>query len=280
MKVHYISIGGSVMHQLVIALKRKGYEVTGTDDEIFEPGYFNLLREGLLPQRMGWNPDLIVADTNAVIAGMHAKDDNPDIGKARKLKIHMYSFPEYIYRESINKTRVVIGGSHGKATAAAIIMHVLKNVQKRFDYLAGAQLKDFKQSASITDAPIIICEGDEYPATAIDKRPKFHFLFPDVAVMTGIARDHINVFPAFDNYLGQFSIFIKKIEPGGLLIYNDTDKILQQLVISDRREDISYQPNAIPDYSIKNVKTIARIEDAEGAPEVFGNHNLLNMHVV
>lgn len=278
MKVHFISIGGSVMHRLAIALKRKDYEVTGTDDEIFEPGCSNLLREELLHERIGWNPDLIVADTDAVIAGMHAKDSNPEIEKAGKLNIPMYSFPEYIYRKSINKTRVVIGGSHGKTTTTAMVMHVLKIAQKRFDYLAGAQLDGFEQSVSITDAPIIICEGDEYLASAIDKRPKFHFLFPHLAVITGIAWDHINVFPTFDNYLEQFNIFINKIEPGGLLIYNYTDKMLEQLITSDRRKDISYQPYAIPDYSNENGKTTVHIEEAKGELEIFGNHNLLNLH--
>lgn len=178
MKVHFISIGGSVMHQLAIALKRKGYEVTGTDDEIFEPSYSNLKKEGLLPAEMGWNAQTIVPDIDAVILGMHAKNDNPEIEKARKLKLPIYSFPEYIYHESKAKTRVVIGGSHGKTTTTSMIMHVLKIAQKKFDYLVGARLAGFEQSVCITDAPIIVCEGDEYPASAIEKRPKFHFLFP------------------------------------------------------------------------------------------------------
>lgn len=278
MKVHFISIGGSVMHQLAIALKRKGYEVTGTDDEIFEPSYSNLKKEGLLPENIGWNPDVIVAGIDAIIAGMHAKDDNPEIEKAVKLKTPIYSFPEYIYRESLSKTRVVVGGSHGKTTATGMIMHVLKNVQKKFDYLLGAQLAEFEQSVSITDAPVIICEGDEYPASAIEKRPKFHFLFPHVAIITGIAWDHINIFPSFDNYLEQFRTFINKIEPGGLLIYNETDKILKQLVTANSREDISYQPYNIPGHSIKNGKTTIQIESAEGELKIFGNHNLLNLH--
>lgn len=277
MKVHFISIGGSVMHQLAIALKRKGYEVTGTDDEIFEPSYSNLKKEGLLPGQMGWNPDLIGADIDAVILGMHAKNDNPEIEKTRKLKLPAYSFPEYIYQESMAKTRVVVGGSHGKTTTTSMIMHVLKIAQKRFDYLVGARLAGFEQSVSITDAPIIVCEGDEYPASAIEKRPKFHFLYPHLAVITGIAWDHINVFPTFENYLDQFGIFINKIEPGGLLIYNDTDVILKQLVSDNKREDISYQPYSIPRHRVKNGKTTINIENEEGELEIFGNHNLLNL---
>ena len=278
MKVHFISIGGSVMHQLAIALKRKGYAVTGTDDEIFEPSYSNLEQEGLLPERMGWNPDLIVADIDAVILGMHAKNDNPEIEKARKLNLPIYSFPEYIYHESISKTRVAVGGSHGKTTTTSMIMHVLKVAKKNFDYLVGARLAGFEQSVSITEAPVIICEADEYPASAIEKRPKFHFLFPHVAVITGIAWDHINVFPTFKNYREQFKIFIDKIESGGLLIYNDTDPVLKQLVTDNKREDILYQPYGIPAYSVINGKTTIHIEDAKGELEIFGNHNLLNLN--
>lgn len=278
MKVHFISIGGSVMHQLAIALKKKGYEVTGTDDEIFEPSYSNLKAEGLLPGKMGWDPDAIVADIDAVILGMHAKNDNSEIEKAKKLNLKIYSFPEYIYHESKTKIRVVVGGSHGKTTTTSMIMHVLKAAQKKFDYLVGARLTGFAQSVSITDAPIIVCEGDEYPASAIEKRPKFHFLFPHVAVITGIAWDHINVFPTFDSYLDQFSIFLSKIEPGGLLIYNDTDEVLKQVITANKRADISYQPYNVPSHRVENGKTTIRIEKAEGELKIFGNHNLLNLH--
>lgn len=278
MKVHFISIGGSVMHQLAIALKRKGYEVTGTDDEIFEPSRTNLQKEGLLPSVMGWQPDLITPDIEAVILGMHAKSDNPEIEKAKQLGLHLYSFPEYIFNESVSKTRVVVGGSHGKTTTTSMIMHVLKNAQKQFDYLVGARLEGFDQSVNITDAPVIVCEGDEYPASVIEKRPKFHFLFPHVAIITGIAWDHINVFPTFENYLEQFVIFINKIEPGGLLIYNETDPVLKQLVSENKREDIHLQPYAIPAHSIENGKTTVSIEDATGELKVFGDHNLLNLY--
>ncbi|MDB5191058.1 MAG: UDP-N-acetylmuramate--L-alanine ligase [Segetibacter sp.] len=278
MKVHFISIGGSVMHQLAIALKRKGYQVTGTDDEIFEPSRTNLEKEGILPKEMGWNPGLITADLDAVILGMHAKDDNPEIKKARELALKIYSFPEYIYQESLQKTRIVVGGSHGKTTTTSMIMHVLKIAQKDFDYMVGARLEGFDQSVNITDAPVIVCEGDEYPASALEKRPKFHFLFPHIAILTGIAWDHINVFPTFDFYLEQFTIFINKIEKGGLLIYNETDETLRNLVEQNRREDIRYLPYSIPEFTIVNGKTAITIEDASNTISVFGNHNLLNLH--
>lgn len=278
MRVHFISIGGSVMHQLAIALKRKGYHVTGTDDEIFEPAKSNLEKEGLLPLEYGWDESFITPDLDAVILGMHAKADNPELIKAQQLGLKIYSFPEYIYQESQQKKRVIVGGSHGKTTTTSMIMHVLQQLQQPFDYLVGAKLDGFAQSVNITDAPVIVCEGDEYPASALEKRPKFHFLFPHVAILTGIAWDHINVFPTFDIYLEQFRIFIDKIEAGGLLIYNETDTVLKELVTSHNRTDIRYQPYRVPAHTISNGKTHITLENAEGDLQVFGDHNLLNMH--
>lgn len=278
MKVHFISIGGSVMHQLAIALHRKGYTITGTDDEIFEPSKTNLANEGLLPEKMGWDTDKITADVDAIILGMHAKNGNPEILKAIELGLPIYSFPEYIYQESKEKLRVAVGGSHGKTTTTSMIMHVLKYAQKKFDYLVGARLDGFDQSVNITDAPVIICEADEYPASAIEKRPKFHFLFPHIAILTGIAWDHINVFPTFENYVEQFKIFIQKIEKGGLLIYNQTDEILVQLIKDSFREDLVYQPYGLPAFLIENGVTKLILEGVEGELNVFGNHNLLNIH--
>lgn len=278
MKVHFISIGGSVMHQLAIALKRKGYEVTGTDDEIFEPAKANLEQEGLLPNEIGWNPDLITSNLDAVILGMHAKADNPEIAKAKELGLKIYSFPEYIYQESIQKKRIVVGGSHGKTTTTSMIMHVLKTLHKDFDYLVGAKLEGFNQSVNITNAPIIVCEGDEYPASVIEKKPKFHFLFPHIAILTGIAWDHINVFPTFDFYLEQFITFIHKIEKGGILIYNETDEVLKKLVEENKRSDIEYQPYAVPINQIIDGVTTVTINNESIGLSVFGNHNLQNLH--
>ncbi len=277
MKIHFISIGGSVMHQLAIALKRKGYIVTGTDDEIFEPAKTNLEREGLLPQRFGWNEALITPDLDAIILGMHAKDDNPELLKAKQLGLSIYSFPEYIYQESLEKQRIVVGGSHGKTTTTSMIMHVLRHESLKFDYLVGAKLEGFDQSVNITDAPVIVCEGDEYPASALEKRPKFHFLYPHVAILTGIAWDHINVFPTFDFYLEQFRIFIGKIEKEGLLIYNATDETLVKLVEETKRDDIQYQPYGLPEHEIKDGETVTTLDGHKGRLNVFGNHNLLNL---
>ncbi|MBN9295766.1 MAG: peptidoglycan synthetase [Filimonas sp.] len=277
MKVHFISIGGSVMHQLAIALKRKGYEVTGTDDEIFEPAKSNLEKEGILPQTIGWDVNMITPDLDAVILGMHAKADNPELLKAKELGLKIYSFPEYIYQESQDKKRVVVGGSHGKTTTTSMIMHVLRETKQQFDYLVGAKLDGFDQSVNVTDAPVIVCEGDEYPASVIEKRPKFHFLFPHVAIITGIAWDHINVFPTFDIYLEQFRIFIDKIEPNGLLIYNETDEVLKTLVEAHGRKDIRYQPYSVPKHTIENGHTTITIDGVTGPLKVFGDHNLLNL---
>lgn len=278
MKVHFIAIGGSVMHQLALALKRKGYIVTGSDDEIFEPARSNLANAGILPEATGWFPDKITTAIDAIILGMHAKGDNPELQRARDLGLTIYSFPEYIYQESQQKTRVVVGGSHGKTTTTSMIMHVLKSTGKAFDYLVGARLEGFDQSVKITDAPVIVCEGDEYPASTLEKRPKFHFLFPHIAILTGIAWDHINVFPTFDFYLEQFVIFINKIEPGGLLIYNDTDPVLKKLVEDNKREDLRYQPYNIPPHSIEKGITTVSIGTHTGTLSVFGDHNLMNLY--
>jgi UDP-N-acetylmuramate: L-alanyl-gamma-D-glutamyl-meso-diaminopimelate ligase len=278
MKIHFIAIGGSVMHQLAIALKRKGYEVTGSDDEIFEPAKSALVKESILPEGIGWYPEKIDSSLDAVILGMHAKGDNPELLKAKSLDIPVFSFPEYIYQESRDKTRIVVGGSHGKTTTTSMIMHVLRVLGKEFDYLVGARLEGFDQSVKVTNAPLIVCEGDEYPASVVEKRPKFHFLFPQIAILTGIAWDHINVFPTFENYLDQFRIFIGKIESGGHLVYNKTDETLQKLVEENKRSDISYHPYAILPHTIEGGETKVNIEGVETSLKVFGNHNLLNLN--
>jgi UDP-N-acetylmuramate: L-alanyl-gamma-D-glutamyl-meso-diaminopimelate ligase len=274
--VHFIAIGGSVMHQLAIALKKKGYLVTGSDDEIFEPARSNLEQEGLLPAAMGWYPEKIHKRLDAIILGMHAKGDNPELQRAEELGLTIYSFPEYIYQESREKTRVVVGGSHGKTTTTSMIMNVLRSAGKDFDYLVGARLEGFAQSVNITNAPVIVCEGDEYPASALEKRPKFHFLFPHIAILTGIAWDHINVFPTFEIYLEQFRIFIDKIEPGGALIYNMTDPVLKKLV-EEHPAPVRRIPYNIPPHEIKNGITVVTLEGQDGVLKVFGEHNLLNL---
>ncbi|MEO7960825.1 MAG: Mur ligase family protein, partial [Ginsengibacter sp.] len=209
--------------------------------------------------------------------GMHAKQDNPELERARMLGLKIYSFPEYIYQQSRNKKRIAIGGSHGKTSTTAMIMHVLKELASDFDYLVGAKLIGFENSVKITDAPLIVCEADEYPASVIEKRPKFHFLFPHIAVLTGIAWDHINVFPTFDFYLEQFSIFINKIESGGVLIYNESDEVLNQLIQKNMRNDLRYHPYKLPTFFIENGISSIMIGEYKAKLKVFGNHNLLNI---
>lgn len=276
-KVHFIAVGGSVMHQLAIALKLKGYQVTGSDDEIFEPALSNLRTAGILPATMGWDDTRITADLDAVILGMHARADNPELLKAKELNLKIYSFPEYIYQESLHKKRVAVGGSHGKTTTTAMIMHVLQQAGTEFDYLVGARLAGFAQSVNITDAPLIVCEADEYPASVIEKRPKFHFLHPQIAVLTGIAWDHINVFPTYDNYFEQFAIFLRTMEKGATLIYNDTDPELVRLV-NQEGAHLRLVPYGVPAHQINNGVTTVSFGDKAQELEVFGDHNLLNLH--
>ncbi len=275
MHVHFIAIGGSVMHQLAIALKRKGDKVSGSDDEVFEPALGNLQREGIDPG-VGWDSSRVTPVLDAIILGMHARADNPELLKAQELGLQIYSFPEYVYQASRGKLRVVVGGSHGKTTTTSMIMHALLVLGKPFDYLVGAKLEGFHQSVQITDAPVIICEGDEYPASTLERRPKFHFLFPHIAILTGIAWDHINVFPTFDIYLEQFTIFIGKIEPDGVLIYNETDEVLKKLVV-EHPARIRKIPYGIPVHRIEHGETVVSLEDTTGPLKVFGNHNLLNL---
>ena len=221
MKIHFIAIGGSVMHQLAIALHQKGMEVSGSDDVIFDPAHSNLEAVGLLPSEIGWQVDRIMTDIDAIILGMHAKPDNPELLKAQSLNIPIYSYPAYIYEQTKNKKRVVIGGSHGKTTITSMIMHTLRYFKMDFDYLVGAKLAGFEQSVRLTSkAPIVVIEGDEYLSSPIHRVPKFHYYKANIALLSGIAWDHINVFPTFENYVSQFDNFVENLEKDDVLIYN------------------------------------------------------------
>jgi len=277
-KIHFIAIGGSVMHQLAIALKQKGYEVSGSDDEIFDPARSNLLAAGILPAQPGWFPEKISPQLDAVVVGMHARNDNPELQKAKTLNLKIYSFPEFIAHESCHKTRVVVGGSHGKTTITGMIMHVLKACGRTFDYLVGAAIPGFSQAVQLTDAPVIICEGDEYPASALDPRPKFHLLKPHIAIISGISWDHINVFPTWEQYLQQFAGFIEAIEPHGTLIYNQDDTTVRELVQQSSRTDLQLIGYSLPRYTVE--KGITFVYDDQQRPvalQIFGEHNLLNL---
>ena len=277
MRIHFIAIGGSAMHNMAIALHRKGFKVTGSDDVLFEPSVSRLSKYGLFPEKEGWYPEKVTSDIDAVILGMHARADNPELLKAQELGLKIYSYPEYIYEHSKDKLRVVIGGSHGKTTITSMILHVLKNTGKDFDYLVGAQLEGFDTMVRLTDeAPVIVIEGDEYLSSAIDRRPKFHLYKASIGVISGIAWDHINVFPTFDNYVEQFKLFIDTIQPGGKLIYSETDAVLNDVVKSDDSK-IEKFPYSLPVYNIKYGITNIIDGQKEYRLQVFGEHNLLNM---
>ena len=265
------------MHNLAIALCLKGYKVTGSDDEIFDPARGRLARYGLLPDSEGWHPERITADLDAVVLGMHARIDNPELLKAQQLGLRIYSYPEYLYEQSKDKTRIVIGGSHGKTTTTAMILHVLKHCGIEADYMVGAQLAGFEVMVRLTDtAKVMVIEGDEYLTSPIDRRPKFHLYKPNVAIVTGIEWDHINVFPTFDIYKEQFAKFIDLIEPDGTLVYCDDDKVVHEVATANARKDIKKLPYDVPAYHVENGVTY--LDAAKPvALRVFGRHNLLNL---
>ena len=275
MRIHFISIGGAVMHNMAIALHNMGNVVTGSDDEIFEPALSRLKNKGLLPEKFGWDDANINQSIDFIILGMHARNDNPELIKAKELGIKIYSFPEYVYEHSKNKTRIVIAGSHGKTSTTAMIMHVLKYYKMDFDYLVGSQLEGFETMVKLSNAPLIVIEGDEYLTSAIDPKPKFLWYKPHIALITGIAWDHINVFPTFEIYKKQFEEFINTIEPDGTLIYcNDDDEL--KLLTSNT--SIKTLPYSLPDYEIKNGTTYINYESENYELSIFGKHNLMKLN--
>lgn len=277
MNVHFIAIGGSAMHNLALALNDMGYQVTGSDDEIFEPSKSRLKNKGILPTEIGWNPNKIHENLDAVILGMHARKDNPELLRAQELGFPIFSYPEYLYEASKNKTRVVIGGSHGKTSITSMILHVVQKVGLACDYMVGAQLEGFDNMVKITEeAEFIILEGDEYLSSPIDRRPKFHLYHPHIALLSGIAWDHINVFSTFDNYVDQFRIFIKKIDKEGSLVYYQGDVEIEKLV-SELDNNFDAHGYNLPAYSIENGITKIKVEGNEYPLEIFGEHNLQNL---
>ncbi|MBO0590443.1 peptidoglycan synthetase [Cellulophaga sp. E16_2] len=277
MNIHFIAIGGSAMHNLALALNHKGYIVTGSDDVIFEPSKTRLAAEGLLPETFGWFSEKITSNLDAVILGMHAKADNPELLKAQELGLEIYSYPEFLYEQSKNKTRVVIGGSHGKTTITSMILHVLNYHNRDVDYMVGAQLDGFDRMVHLTEEnDFIILEGDEYLSSPIDRRPKFHLYKPNIALLSGIAWDHINVFPTFDNYVEQFQIFVDSIVKGGSITYNEEDENVVKVVEASENA-IRKLPYHTPEYSVENGQTLLDTPEGPMPIEVFGKHNLSNL---
>jgi len=277
MNTHFIAIGGSAMHNLALALQQKGYQITGSDDTIHEPSKSRLQSKGLLPNDFGWFPEKITSDLDAVILGMHAKADNPELLKAQELGLKIYSYPEFLYEQSKNKTRVVIGGSHGKTSITSMILHVLHYHEKKVDYMVGAQLEGFDTMVHLTqENEFIILEGDEYLSSPIDRRPKFHLYKPNIALLSGIAWDHINVFPTFENYVEQFSIFVDSITNGGAMVYNEEDVEVKK-VVEESTNHIKRYPYKTPEYTIENGTTFLDTSDGKLPLEIFGKHNLQNL---
>ena len=277
MKVHFIAIGGSAMHNLALALHNKGYQITGSDDAIFEPSKSRLEKKGILPPQMGWFAEKITSNLDAIILGMHAKADNIELIRAKELGIKIYSYPEFLYEQSKNKTRVVIGGSHGKTTITAMILHVMQYHNIAVDYMVGAQLDGFDTMVHLTDTnDFMVLEGDEYLSSPIDLRPKFHLYQPNIALLSGIAWDHINVFPTFENYIDQFKIFVSQITKGGILVYNQEDDIVKS-VAEESTNSIRKMPYTTPNYKVENGKTLLETSEGFMPIEVFGAHNLNNL---
>jgi len=275
-KIHFIAIGGAIMHQLALALQRQGHHISGSDDEIKDPARSNLNQHGLLPNQEGWFPEKIDNTIDAIVLGMHAKANNPELLKAQELNIPIYSFPEYIYEVSKNKKRVVVAGSHGKTTITSMIMHILKYAALDFDYMVGAKVEGFSESVKLSDAPIIILEGDEYPASIIEKKPKIFFYHPHISVLSGIAWDHINVFPTYENYTDQFVHYLSHMQSDASLYFNETDDEVIRLV-KQAATHITSIPYGMPSYHFKNNQPVLVTKEGPIKVNVLGKHNLLNM---
>lgn len=276
-KVHFIAVGGSVMHNLAITLKQLGYEVSGSDDKIYDPSRSRLEKHNLLPKDLGWFPELIDKEIDFIVLGMHAKKDNPELLKALDLDCKIYSYPELIFEFSKSKTRITIGGSHGKTTVSSMILHVLDFYDIKVDYLLGAQIEGFENMVHITDDnEFILIEGDEYLSSPIDNSPKFHKYNSNIAVITGIAWDHINVFPSFENYISQFEKFIETITDGGVLVFNELDELVLDIVNKSEKtiRKIGYGK---PNFEIVDGVTYVKTSEGDVPLKVFGDHNLSNL---
>jgi UDP-N-acetylmuramate: L-alanyl-gamma-D-glutamyl-meso-diaminopimelate ligase len=277
MRVHFIAIGGAAMHSLAIAMHQKGHRVSGSDDEIFEPARSQLSKEGLLPEEAGWFPEKIKSTVDAIILGMHARRDNPELQKALDLGIRVFSYPEFLYHETAGKTRVVVAGSHGKTTITSMVMHVLRENGVKFDYMVGSRLEGFDNTVSLDpDNRIAIFEGDEYLSSCLDPRPKFLLYKPKIALISGIAWDHINVFPTWENYTEQFRLFICNMPEDGGLVFCKEDTMLSALV-AENNQGILKIPYGTPVYDVDKEAASIVYEGIQYPMKVFGRHNMQNL---
>ena len=282
MRVHFIAIGGAVMHNLALTLQKKGHVVSGSDDVIYEPSRTRLLEAGILPEEEGWYAEKITQDIDAIILGMHARIDNPELIRARELNIPIYSFPEFIYRESENKKRIVVAGSHGKTTTTSMILHAMHTAGVKTDYLVGASIEGFDRMVELSaDAPYIVIEGDEYLSSPLDMRSKFLHYRPHVALITGIAWDHMNVFKTYESYTETFSLFIQSLEKGATLIYNSLDsevvRVVEETFAAHPELDVVRVPYAIHPYEIVDNKVNLVAGDKKYPITLFGRHNMSNL---
>jgi UDP-N-acetylmuramate: L-alanyl-gamma-D-glutamyl-meso-diaminopimelate ligase len=276
-KIHFIAIGGSAMHNLALALHEKGYLITGSDDEIFEPSKSRLARAGILPESIAWEPSKIHKELDAVILGMHAGADNPELLKAKELGLNIYSYPEYIYKQSVDKQRIVIAGSHGKTTITSMILHVMKYFNRKFDYLIGARLEGFDITFKLSDdAPVIIIEGDECLSSSVDRTPKFLKYHHHIGLVSGVAWDHINIFPTFDEYVKQFDAFADATPKAGTLIFCESDDVAA-MVCKKERDDVTLFEYKAHKNDIKNEQTYLITDHGEIPVQVFGKHNMKNL---
>lgn len=276
--IHFISIGGSAMHNLALALQQQGHTITGSDDEIYEPSRTRLAQHGLLPAEMGWFPERIHAELSCVILGMHARKDNPELARAQELGLPIYSYPEYVYQQSQHKQRVVIAGSHGKTTITSMILHVLQFHKRLFDYLVGAQVEGFETMVKLTpEAPVIVIEGDEYASSPIDPQPKFIHYQPHIALISGMAWDHVNIYPTWDLYVDQFEMLADAMPRGGILVFDETDDMLD-VVGQKERPDVAKVPYTAHPHQIRDSKTVLLTKDGTEVPlQIFGEHNMKNI---
>lgn len=277
MRIHLIAMGGAVMHNLALALQKNGHFVTGSDDEIYNPAKDRLEKAGLLPPKFGWFPEKITSELDFVILGMHARADNPELQKALETGIKVFSFPAFIFQHAKEKKRVVVAGSHGKTTTTSMIMHVLRHAGLSFDYLVGAQLDGFETMVQLSEAPIMVIEGDEYLSSPIDRRPKFLHYRPHVAIITGVAWDHINVFPTYEEYCQQFALLLENMEPAAKLFYFEQDRDLANIV-KHSQSAITTKPYKAFEARVQDGKTLVQTaQNQEITLPIFGNHNLANL---
>jgi len=277
MRIHFIAIGGAVMHNLAIVLHKKGHIVTGSDDEIYDPARSRLASYNLLPPETGWHPEKITSDIDLVILGMHARQDNPELLKSQKLGLKILSFPEFLYEQTRNKKRIVVTGSHGKTTITSMIMHVFMHAGLKFDYMAGSALKGFETTVGLSgESTVAVFEGDEYLTSAIDRRPKFLHYKPDIAILNGIAWDHMNIFRTFEEYKDQFRQLISAITPGGTLIYFNDDPDVGEIA-GKARSDIRKIPYKVHGYFRNRLGVFAATHERVVPVKFFGEHNMQNL---